>query len=315
MNSENVPDAATSPRRHRFRFATAPVSFGYYGPAVAAAGDPNVLLGHIRNAGFDGTELGPPGLFGSLEHLSEDFDRHSLAVAGAYIPLELSSARWDENLAGMHATLDELHAFVRVGPLAILADVGTAELMANPARHWSDRALALNDAEWRKFARRVQAAMSLAGSKNLGCSFHPHLSTYVESPWEVERLLAMTDIDLTLDTGHLFLAGASSAECFRAWSDRINHVHVKDAHVEALRHAQATHASDFDRWWDEACCALGDGDVDLIPFLTEIARSSYDGWIVIEHDRKPTRVEDFARVAQEQALNLAWLERQLAALS
>lgn len=315
MNSKNGLDEPAPPAQHRFKIATAPVSFGYYGPAVAAAGDPGVLLSHMRNAGFDGTELGPPGLFGSLEHLSDKFDRHSLSVAGAYIPLEFSSSRWDEHLADMHATLDELQALGSFGPLAILADVGTAELMANPARHWSDRTLALDHTEWRPFARRVEAAMSLVESKNLGCSFHPHLSTYVESPWEVERLLAMTDIDLTLDTGHLFLTGASSAECFRAWSDRINHIHVKDVHIEVLRHAQATHASDFDRWWEETCCALGDGDVDLIAFLTEIARSNYDGWIVIEHDRKPTRAEDFALVAGEQAQNLAWLERQLANLS
>lgn len=312
MNGEIGGHPSLSILRHRFRIATAPVSFGFYGPAVAASGDPNVLLSHMRSAGFDGTELGPPGLFGSLDHLSDNFESHSLAVVGGYIPLELSSTRWDEDLSDMHATLDELQTFGASGPLAILADVGTKELMARPARHWSDRALALDDLEWRRLADRVERATSLADAKGVTCSFHPHLSTYIESPWEVERLLALTDIDLTLDTAHLFLAGASSVECFRAWSDRINHIHVKDAHIEILRNAQESGATDFDSWWDETCCALGDGDVDLVPFLAELARSSYDGWIVIEHDRKPAELKDFAEVAQVQARNLTWLERQLA---
>ena len=48
------------------RPATAPVSFGIFGSA-ATEHSPADVVGAMAAAGFDGAELGPPGLFGTPE--------------------------------------------------------------------------------------------------------------------------------------------------------------------------------------------------------------------------------------------------------
>ena len=94
------------------RVANAPVSYGAFEITVGVL--PNVpgaeeVLTAIAQAGYEGTELGPPGYLGDREQLRERLERHGLGLAGAYIPLRLSEPEhWDEDLAAMALTLDLL---------------------------------------------------------------------------------------------------------------------------------------------------------------------------------------------------------------
>src|SRR5581483_1376799 len=138
---------------------------------------------------------------------------------------------------GLRRTCEELSACGGTG-LVILADEGSPELLLNPARPYADRSLALDGPAWRRLARLTGQAMEIAADYGLRTSFHPHVSTYVESPWEVEWLLALTDVPLTLDTGHILLADGDPAQCLRGWRPRVNHVHLKDVRLEVLRSAK-----------------------------------------------------------------------------
>jgi inosose dehydratase len=195
--------------------------------------------------------------------------------------------------------------------LAILADEGAPSLRRNPARSWSDRSLALDDAGWRLLGQRLGQAVAMAAAFGVPTSFHPHIGTYVESPWEVERLLELSDIPLTLDTGHFALAGADPAEALERLGDRVNHIHAKDVRLEVLRRAKEERRADFETWWADVSCPLGQGDVNLEAFLDVLVAQRYEGWIVIEQDRAPTAAAAFADVAGEQAANREWIEAAL----
>ena len=107
---------------------------------------------------------------------------------GAYVPLHLAgdAAAFARDLDAMRRTLDELAAG---GPdtVAILADEGSPALLTNPARPWDDRSLALDEAAWAVLGERLRTAAAIVAAAGVRASFHPHISTYVESPWEAER--------------------------------------------------------------------------------------------------------------------------------
>lgn len=282
----------------------APVSFGIFGTTAGSAA-PADMLRALAAASYDGSELGPPGLFGTPQETAQVFADAGLQAIGAYVPLHLAldDDTFDADLARMSVTCDELQA--TGATLAILADEGSPELLINPAR--TSRDLALDDARWALARQRLARAVELAHSRGLAASFHPHISTYVESAWEVERLLDTTEVTLTLDIGHMALAGADPVVCARDWAERIDHIHVKDVRTEVLAQAKATGRTDFDEWWSGVCVPLGTGDVDIDGVLTELSRHSYDGWLVVEQDRAPTSAEQLPEVAAEQSTNYRWL--------
>lgn len=282
----------------------APVSFGIFGTTAGSA-SPADMLAALATASYAGSELGPPGLFGTPDEAAQAFADVGLSAIGAYVPLHLAmdDDTFEADLARMALTCDELQA--TGAPLAILADEGSPELLLNPAR--TDRRLALDEARWRLAAQRLARAVELARSRGLAASFHPHISTYVESAWEVERLLDSTDVTLTLDIGHMALAGADPVQCARDWSSRIDHVHIKDARIAVLERAKSDSRTDFDEWWADVCVPLGTGDVDIDGVLSVLAGQGYDGWLVVEQDRAPTAAEQLPSVAAEQAANYRWL--------
>jgi len=285
----------------------APVSFGIFGSTAGSAA-PADMLRALAEAGYAGCELGPPGLFGSADEAAQLFADTGLQAIGAYVPLHLAldEAAFEADLARMAITCDELQA--TGASLAILADEGSPELLVNPARTGTD--LALDADAWALACRRLARAVHLAHERGLAASFHPHISTYVESAWEVERLLETTEVTLTLDIGHMALAGADPIACARDWAQRIDHVHVKDVRMDVLMQAKLNRRLDFDEWWANVCVPLGAGDVDIEGVLRQLEHNGYTGWLVVEQDRAPTSVEQLPDVAAEQAGNYQWLAKR-----
>ena len=132
-----------------------------------------------------------------------------------------------------------------------------------------------------------------------------------KAPWEIERLLELTDAPLLLDTGHLALGGGDPTDALRSWGERINHVHIKDVREDILRAVIADGADMPEAWRRGVFCALGEGDVDFAPFFAELERSGYSGWIVVEQDMVPSSPEDAAEAIDAQRRNRRWLRSEL----
>ncbi|MGH2380198.1 MAG: TIM barrel protein [Candidatus Limnocylindria bacterium] len=293
--------------------AAAPVSFGVFGDAgddPAWGREAEAMLRAIGSAGFTGIELGPPRYFGPPELIRERLARYGLRSVGAYIPLHLGDPQYrDADLRSMRLTLEELAAGGR--GLAILADWGTERLLANPGRAWDDRTLALDTRAWTIAAETLRRAVELAAEFDAHATFHPHIATYVESRWEIERLLETVDISLTIDTGHVFLAGSSPTEILENWPTRVNHIHLKDVKQAVLREAKAHGRADLEAWWPNVSCPLGDGDVDLDQFIDGLRGIGYRGWLVVEQDRARAHAEEFEPIARDQARNEIWVRSRL----
>jgi inosose dehydratase len=87
-------------------------------------------------------------------------------------------------------------------------------------------------------------------------------------------------------------------------------VHLKDAVLSVMRGIVADQAPVTEIWSREAFCALGGGDLDVDAILDGLRDISFGGWLVVEQDILPRSAERFARAAQEQRLNRAFLAQR-----
>jgi len=290
--------------------ANAPCSYGAFEITVGVLPDvPEAerVLSAIASAGYEGTELGPPGYLGDRLTLRRSLEDHGLTLVGGYIPIRFSEPEyWTEDLAVMDATLDLFAAAGGTEAKPVLADGGSAERIRFPGRAAADRSIGLDEAGWARFAEGVGQACDLARTRGFEPTFHHHTATFVEAPWEIERVLELTDVGLLLDTGHLRLGGGDPTTALREWGSRINHIHIKDVHDEVLAGVIADAADMPEAWRRGVFCELGTGDVDLDSFFAELSRSDYSGWLVVEQDMVPQSPQDAADAEASQVRNRAW---------
>lgn len=294
------------------KIASAPCSYGVHGHSTVAV-PPAQLLEAMAEAGYTGSELGPPGFFGTPEQTARAFAGAGLAAVGGYVPLHLSQDDdvFTADLAAMRRTLEELQACGEPGARAVLADEGDDDLRARPWRADGERGM--SRAAWQRAAERIAAACDIVRAHGLTPVFHPHYGTYVQQASEIDTLLDLTDIGLCLDSGHFALGGADPAAYARRHAARLVHVHVKDVRPAVVADARARGDADLEGWWARVSVPLGTGDVDLAAFVAEVRAAGYDGWYVIEQDRAPVTPDTWEEVAADQRANLTWLTRALTA--
>ncbi|MEU4014641.1 TIM barrel protein [Microbacterium sp. NPDC028030] len=300
------------------RIANAPVSYGVFElarPDLVALPQGEELARWISEAGYQGIDLGPVGLLGRGADLTDRLDRHGLELAGGWADLPFAAD--DEQFAAALAALDDiLDVFVTaaendqdMAPLPTLADSGSAERKAKPG---GAPELTLRGDAWARFADRVNAAVSRVRERGLEPTFHHHACTHVETPEEVDALLASTDVGLTFDSGHLLIGGGDPLADFRRWRDRINHLHLKDARTGILDEALQDDDPMRSVWEKRVFVPLGDGDLAVTELLDEIVASGYEGWLIVEQDVVPRSAADVERAKADQVANREALRRWFA---
>jgi inosose dehydratase len=285
--------------------ANAPLSYGAFEMTVGtdfAVPDPERILEAIGAAGYEGTDLGPPGYLGEGAGLAVRLAGHRLQIVGGFVPLRFSE---EEDVTGLEHTLDLFDAAGATGARPVLCDAGGPERIANPGRGGEDAALRLDESRWRKLVFNVERAAEIARNRGYQPVFHHHTSTYVEGVPEIERFLEDTDVELLLDSGHLLVAGGDPVQALGDWGERIGAIHIKDVRMAVLEQVKAERADTLTAWRRGLFCALGQGDVDLDGFCA--ALDGYDGWVVVEQDRVLDDITAFEGAAQEQVANRDWL--------
>jgi inosose dehydratase len=295
--------------------ANAPVSYGAF--EVTVGHDPNVpdgrsVLDQVAAAGYAGIDLGPVGYLGSGSQLGELLAERGLGLAGAYLELPYANHdALDAMLPDLDALLDTFDA-VRPylsgpAPRPTIADAGSDARRSRPGRSVSDPSRGLDAGQWHQFGLGLARVLARCRDRGYEPTFHPETGTYVEAPWEVERVLDLSDVGLCLETGHMMLGGADPVAMLRSCAERINHVHLKDAVLDVMRQIVADEAPATEIWSREAFCALGHGDLDVAAILDGLRDIDFQGWLVVEQDIFPRTAQRFARAAQDQRDNRVFL--------
>jgi len=295
--------------------ANAPVSYGAF--EVTVGHDPNVpdgaaVLDQVAEAGYAGIDLGPVGYLGTGERLGELLAERGLGLAGAYLELPYADPGALEQalpaLDELLDTFDTVRSYLPgPPPRPTLADAGSRERRSRPFRSSAERSLGLDASGWRRFGRGLAGVVGRCRDRGYEPTFHPETGTYVEAPWEIEEVLNLSDIGLCLETGHMMLGGGDPVALLGDWGERVNHVHLKDASLAVRDRIVADGAQATEIWSREAFCLLGTGDLDVDAVLAGLRGMSFGGWLVVEQDILPRSAERFARAAEEQRLNRAFL--------
>ena len=298
--------------------ANAPVSYGAFELTVGI--DPNVpdglhVLDEVAGAGYAGIDLGPVGYLGADAELGERLAARHLGLAGAYLELPYADHEaLQRAVPGLDEMLDLFDAVApsRQGPppRPTLADAGSEARRKQPGRAAVDRGVGLDADAWRRFADGLAGIVIRCRDRGYEPTFHHETGTYVEAPWEIERVLELTDVGLCLDTGHLLLGGGDPVAAVGDWGPRINQVHLKDARRSVIAEIVADAAPATEIWSREAFPALGDGDLDADGVLGALRGIGYSGWLVVEQDTLPKTRERFERAAADQRANRAFLARR-----
>jgi inosose dehydratase len=215
-------------------------------------GDTLATLGEVAAAGYEGVELFDGNLAGDRGALRAALDAHRLTLVAVYSGANLIF----EDILG-----EELWRVRRA--CAWGAELGAEQFVVGGGAQRSEPA---TDADYDRLAAGLDEVARIADGHGLVASFHPHLSTIVESPEQIERLFDRTPIRFCPDTGHLQAAGGDPVELVRTYRDRIAYVHIKDLDA------------------DGAFVPLGRGGLDVGGVLDVLRDTGFDGWVTVETD-------------------------------
>lgn len=283
------------------RVANAPCNFGIYQPAPDHPPlDPDTMLAELTKAGYDGTDSGPIGWFGTGDLLATRLRGADLELAGGWVDMRYDDADgFAADRAGLEAALDAFTAVPvgdpRFAPRPTLACPASPERYVRPGLAYGT----LRD--WRGFASRVQEAADRCRDRGLEPVFHPHLGTDIETVEETERLLELTDISLCLDTGHLYLAGGDPVAALHRFAPRIRQVHLKDASMAITQRARAAGRNFDELVADGGFTRIGAGDLPPVETVRALTSVGYTGWIVIEQDAPATGTDARTLLADQRA--------------
>jgi inosose dehydratase len=309
-----APDTRTWLRRSGDALADAPIGtvpiLWQYAdaPVTSTAVDPATLLDAFARLGFEGTQLADS--FPDGPSLRAMLAERNLRLAEVYVALPATA---DGLLPGAPAIGRERLRLLREGGGEVLC----VALDGSPERdHWTARATSpeapkLTDHAWAELVTCLNALAAETVEAGARLAFHPHAGTYVETPDEVDRLVASTDpetVGICLDVGHYIVGGGDPVAALRQLGERIRHVHLKD--VDPAVHAQLREgaldgldAATRLRVFTE----LGSGSLDLLGCLRVLESRRYAGWLMVEQDSSwppPSEAAAIGRRVLQHALRL-----------
>ncbi len=217
-------------------------------------GSMEAALIDIAAAGYQGVELFDGNL---LDYSATEF-QHLLDQAGLSLVAAYSGANFifreilDEELGRIRRAADRI------------ADLGAPHLVVGGG---AKRHGGTHEDDCARLGEALEKVVSIARERGLTAHYHPHLTTIIEGPNEVRRILSETSINFCPDTAHLAAAGGDPAAMIREHADRIKYIHLKGWQKEPF-----------------AFTPLDRGDLDSAPILQAIRDIGFEGWITVELD-------------------------------
>ena len=239
-----------------------------------ANGSTEAAARDIAAAGYGGIEL----FDGNLRQYEDRPD--DLLDLLADLGLELVAVYSGANFVYREILDDEMWRIGKAAELA--ARFGATNLVVGGG---AKRAGGTTDDDYRRLAVGLDRVADIADRHGLRAGYHPHLTTIVEGPEQVDRILEMSRIGFCPDTAHLAAGGGDPVDLVRRHAGRITHVHLKDLRPEPF-----------------AFLPLGRGTVDIAGVVRVLEEAGYDGWVTVELDAFDGAPGDAARES------LAYLE-------
>lgn len=171
----------------------------------------------IAKAGFEYVELFEGNLIayeGRMNELSDALAKNRLALLGVYTGL---------NFIYEDAVGEELAKVARVLKLSQKAGAKHLCVGGGAIRHDGTR-----EGDYKLLAKGLDAIRKMAADHGIVASIHPHMGSIVQSPEQLDKVMAMTSVDICPDCGHVLMGGGDPVAVVKKYLDRIQYIHLKD---------------------------------------------------------------------------------------
>ncbi len=147
-------------------------------------------------------------------------------------------------------------------------------------------------AQWHAYGQRLnEFGAHLKSSYGISLAYHHHMGAYVQSPQDVDQLMAVTDpaqVGLLFDTGHAWYGGANDpVALLQRHVGRVVHVHCKDVRADVVAQARNDGWSFLTGVLNGTFTVPGDGVIDFDAVLCTLHVAGYAGWLVVEAEQDP----------------------------
>jgi inosose dehydratase len=241
-------------------------------------GDMSRAISQIGAAGYQGVELFDGNVLDYPDGAA------ALKAALAQAGVQLVAAYSGANFIFRDILDQELSRIARVADAA--AALSAEHLVVGGG---AKRLEGVAPGDYERLGAGLEKVVAIAKTRGLKAHYHPHLSTIVEGPTEVDRIFSLTSIHFCPDTAHLAAAGGDVPAMIRKHRERIAYVHLKGLRREPF-----------------AFTPLDEGDLDNAAVIKALAETNYSGWIAAELDAWPDPKSGAER-------SLAFMKRNMAA--
>jgi len=147
-------------------------------------------------------------------------------------------------------------------------------------------------AQWLAYGQKLNAfGAHLQQTWGITLAYHHHMGAYVESPEDIDHLMAVTEpalVGLLFDTGHAWYGGASDVVALlQRHLARVVHVHCKDVRPQVIHQARNDGWSFLTGVLNGTFTVPGDGAINFDAVLSTLHASNYQGWLVVEAEQDP----------------------------
>ena len=269
------------------QFGTNPIAWANDDDRTIGAEIPTArILTEAAQIGFDGIENGHrwPDDPEALRALLADYGLKF--ISGWYSTELLVRSVEDEIEAAQHHI-----AKLRHNGCQVMIVCETSNAIHGDAKKPVNERPRLSPAEMQAFGAKLEQFAAYLASQGLTLVYHHHMGTIVESPEEIDALMAATGphTHLLFDAGHCAFGGGDPVAVLTRHVARVRHFHAKNIRPAVTRRVRDEGLSFLQGVIAGAFTVPGDqeGGIDFGPLLKILAGAKYDGWIVIEAEQDP----------------------------
>ena len=257
-----------------------------------------------RQIGFDGIENGHRWPEDPKE-LKALLGRYGLKFISGWYSTELLTRSLEDEIAAFQPHLAKLKE--NGCRVCVTCETSNA-IHGDPGKPVNDKPV-LTAGEMADLGAKIEAFAEYMAGEGIDLVYHHHMGTVVESPEEIDALMAATGpaTKLLFDAGHCAFGGGDPAEVLARHIGRVRHFHAKNVRPEVAKRVRSERLSFLQGVVAGAFTVPGDqeGMVDFAPLLKILAEAGYDGWLVIEAEQDP----EVRNPLLYQTLGLATLKR------
>ena len=234
--------------------------------------------------GFDGIEKGHKMPTDPVQ-LKAALDPHGLKFVSGWHSLNLLVQSVEDEKRALQPHLDLLKAMGC--KVCIVCETSNAIHGADDTALLDSPVLPME--LWEKFGADVEEIAVYVAAQGLDLVYHHHMGTVVETPDEIDLLMAHTGpaTKLLFDTGHCYYGGGDPAAVAAKHMARVRHIHAKNVRPVVRDQVWAERLSFLEGVRRGVFTVPGDteGAVDFAPVLHIAAQHGYQGWLVIEAEQ------------------------------